>query len=300
MDPREELRDFLMSRRARITPEHAGVTAIGARRVAGLRREEVAMLAGVSPDYYTRLEKGKVANPSDSVLEAISRVLELDEAEHTHLLDLVRAGARRGPTAVRRRPGGPAPRPSLQWMVDAMTDAGAFVAGPFLDVVAMNHLARAIYAPMLEGAREERPNFARFAFLDPASRDLYPDWEGAARVAVAQLRLAAGRHPRSRALSALVGDLATRSAEFRTMWAAHEVRLHFAGTKHFDHPAVGPLELSYHSVELPSDPGHALTIYNAVPGSPSADALRLLSAWAATREADRPSDAGIPSGPSTA
>jgi transcriptional regulator with XRE-family HTH domain len=300
MDPREELRDFLMNRRARITPERAGIVAIGSRRVAGLRREEVAMLAGVSPDYYTRLEKGKVANPSDSVLEAISRVLELDEAEHTHLLDLVRAGARRGPTAVRRRPGGPAPRPSLQWMVDAMTDAGAFVVGPFLDVVAMNHLARAIYSPMLEGAREERPNFARFAFLDPASRDLYPDWEGAARVAVAQLRLAAGRHPRSRALSGLVGDLATRSAEFRTMWAAHEVRLHFAGTKHFAHPAVGPLELSYHSVELPSDPGHALTIYNAVPGSPSADALRLLSAWAATRETERPGDVGVRSGPSNA
>jgi transcriptional regulator with XRE-family HTH domain len=300
MDPREELRDLLMTRRARITPERAGLAAIGSRRVAGLRREEVAMLAGVSPDYYTRLEKGKVANPSDSVLEAVSRVLELDEAEHTHLLDLVRAGARRGPTVARRRPGGPAPRPSLQWMVDAMTDAGAFVVGPFLDVVAMNHLARAIYAPMLEGAVSERPNFARFAFLDPASRDLYPDWEGAARVAVAQLRLAAGRHPRSRALTSLVGDLATRSAEFRTMWAAHEVRLHFAGTKRFDHPAVGPLELSYHSVDLPSDPGHALTIYNAVPGSPSADALRLLSAWSATRTSEPLRDTDAPADPATA
>ena len=288
MDPLDQLRDFLMSRRARITPERAGIAAIGARRVAGLRREEVAMLAGMSTDYYTRLEKGKVANPSASVIEAVSRVLELDEAEHTHLLDLVRATGRRG-SGPRPRPGGPAPRPSLQWMVDAMTDAVAFVGSPFLDVVAMNHLARALYSPMLDGAGDARPNFARFAFLDPASRDLYPDWQGAARVAVAQLRLAAGRQPRSRALSALVGDLSTQSAEFRTLWAAHEVRLHFAGTKYFTHVAVGALELSYHSVELPSDPGHVLTIYNAVPGSPSADALRLLSAWGATRSlADAP------------
>jgi hypothetical protein len=284
MDPRDELRDFLLTRRGRITPERAGIASVGSRRVAGLRREEVAMLAGVSTDYYTRLEKGKVGNPSDSVLEAVSRVLELDQAEHTHLLDLVRAGGRPTGPMSRPRPGGPAPRPSLQWMVDAMSDAGAMVVGPFLDVVAMNHLARAIYSPMLDGGDEDRLNFARFAFLDPASRDLYPDWDGAARVAVAQLRLAAGKHPRSRVLSALVGELATQSPEFRTLWARHEVRLHFAGTKYFTHPAVGALELSYHTVELPSDPGHALTIYNAVPASPSADALRLLSVWAATRE----------------
>jgi hypothetical protein len=281
MDPRDELRDFLMTRRARLRPEQAGIVPLGRRRVAGLRREEVAMLAGVSTDYYTRLEKGKVDNPSESVLEAVSRALELDEAEHTHLLDLVVAGQRRS-AAPRVRPGGPAPRPSLQWMVDAMSDAAAFVVGPFLDVVAMNHLARALYSPMLTASDAGRPNFARFAFLDAAAHDLYPDWEGAARVATAQLRLALGRHPRSRALSALVGDLATRSPEFRTMWAAHEVRLHFAGTKQFAHPVVGAVELSYHSMELPSDPGSTLTVYNAVPGSPSADALRLLSAWAAT------------------
>jgi transcriptional regulator with XRE-family HTH domain len=283
MDPRNELRDFLMTRRARITPERAGIAALGARRVAGLRREEVAMLAGVSTDYYTRMEKGKVSSPSDSVLEAVSRALELDEAEHTHLVDLVRASGPGSRTASRRPPGGPATRPSLEWMVDAMSDAAAFVGSPFLDVVAMNHLARAVYSPMVEAAGDEKPNFARFAFLNPASRDLYPDWEGAARVAVAQLRLAAGRHPRSRTLSTLVGELATRSAEFRSMWAAHEVRLHFAGTKRFSHPAVGELEVSYRSMELPSDPGHTLTVYNAVPGSPSADSLRLLSSWAATR-----------------
>jgi DNA-binding XRE family transcriptional regulator len=293
MDPRDELRDFLLTRRARLTPARAGITSFGPRRVAGLRREEVAQLAGVSTDYYTRLEKGKVGNPSDSVLEAVSRVLELDQAEHTHLLDLVRAGARPSGPMSRPRPGGAAPRPSLQWMVDAMSDAAAMVVGPFLDVVAMNHLARALYAPMLDGAGDDRLNFARFAFLDPAAHDLYPDWDGAARVAVAQLRLAAGKHPRSRVLSALVGELATQSAEFRTLWARHEVRLHFAGTKSFDHPAVGALELSYHSVELPSDPGHTLTIYNAVPATPSADALRLLSAWGASREPG-PADAEQP------
>jgi len=167
-------------------------------------------------------------------------------------------------------------------MVDAMTDAAAFVGNPVLDVVAMNHLARALYSPMLDGPGAERPNFARFCFLHPASRDLYPNWDGAARVAVAQLRLAAGHTPRSRPLASLVGELATLSPEFRTLWAAHEVRLHHAGTKQFTHPAVGAIEVSYHSVELPSDPGHVLTIYNAVPGSPSQDALRLLSSWAAT------------------
>ncbi|NYD86579.1 helix-turn-helix domain-containing protein [Cellulomonas oligotrophica] len=285
MDPRDELRDLLISRRARLTPEQAGITSVGARRVPGLRREEVAMLAGVSTDYYTRLEKGKVGNPSESVLEAVSRALGLDEAEHTHLLDLVRAVTRSRPAAPRTRPGGPAPRPSLQWMVDAMTEAVAFVGSPFLDVVAMNHLARALYSPMLGSAGDRRPNFARFAFLDPAARDFYPDWDGAARVSVALLRMAAGQHPRSRALSGLVGELSTRSEDFRGLWAAHEVRLHHAGTKVFHHPVVGDVELSYHQLDLPSDPGHALTVYNAVPGTASADALRLLSAWAATRDA---------------
>ena len=290
MDPQAELRDFLMTRRARLTPERAGITSVGSRRVPGLRREEVAQLAGVSLDYYTRLEKGKTAHPSDSVLEAVSRVLQLDEAEHTHLLDLVRAGARRPGTTTRSRPGGPAPRPDLRWMVEAMTDAVAFVAGPTLDVVAANHLARAMYAPMFENA-DGRPNFARFCFLNRAARELYPDWDGAARVAVAQLRLALGRDPRSRAMATLVGELATCSEEFRTLWAVHEVRLHFAGTKRFHHPAVGPVEISYHSMDLPSDPGHRLTVYNAVPGTSSADALRLLSSWAATRaeaQADSP------------
>lgn len=284
MDPRDELRDFLLTRRARITPELAGVASYGVRRVPGLRREEVAMIAGVSTDYYTRLEKGKVTSPSDSVLDAVARVLQLDEAEHTHLHDLVRARSGRSGTTGHPRPGGPSPRPSLQWMVDAMTDAVALVGSPFLDVIALNRLGRAMFSPMLDTVSGGRANFARFAFLEPAARDLYPDWDGAARVCVAQLRMALGRHPRNRTLAALVGELSTQSDEFRTLWAAHEVRLHYAGTKSFTHPAVGTIELSYHSVELPSDPGHTLTIYNAVPGSPSADALRLLSSWGASRD----------------
>lgn len=296
MDTRDELRDFLMTRRARITPERAGLTSFGARRVPGLRREEVAMAAGVSTDYYARLEKGKVVNPSDSVLDAVSRVLELDEAEHTHLYDLVRATCRRTGAAARTRPGGPSPRPSLQWMVDSMTDAVALVGSPFLDVTAMNHLARAMFSPMLATVGDgERANFARFAFLEPASREFYADWDGVARTCVALLRMALGRHPHRRELQALVGELSTQSAEFRTLWAAHEVRLHHSGTKAFDHPEVGAVELSFHSVELPSDPGHVLTIYHAVPGTPSADALKLLASWAASQQQEQEAG-GVPGG----
>lgn len=298
MDTRDELRDFLMTRRARITPERAGVASHGVRRVPGLRREEVAMVAGVSTDYYARLEKGKVVNPSDSVLDAVSRVLELDEAEHIHLYDLVRATCRRTGAAARTRPGGPTPRPSLQWMVDSMTDAAALVGNPYLGITAMNHLGRAMFSPMLETAPEGRANFSRFAFLEPAARDFYADWESAARTCVALLRMALGRQPHQRELQALVGELSTHSAEFRTMWAAHEVRLHHSGTKAFNHPEVGLVELSYHSVELPSDPGHTLTIYNAVPGSASADALRLLSSWAASPDQGH-DGGGAPGGPAT-
>ena len=283
----EELRDFLMTRRARITPEQVGLVSHGTRRVPGLRREEVAMAAGVSTDYYARLEKGKVVNPSDSVLDAVSRVLDLDEAEHIHLYDLVRATCRRTGATARTRPGGPVPRPSLQWMVDSMTDAVAVVGNPYLGITAMNHLARAMFSPMLDTVTDGRANFSRFAFLEPTARDFYADWESAARTCVALLRMALGRQPHQRELQALVGELSTHSAEFRTMWAAHEVRLHHSGTKAFNHPEVGVVELMYHSVELPSDPGHTLTIYNAIPGTPSADALKLLSSWAASQTSEQ-------------
>jgi transcriptional regulator with XRE-family HTH domain len=246
--------------------------------VPGLRREEVAMLAGVSIDYYVRLEKGNVVGVSDEVLEAVARALQLNEAEREHLFDLARAARPRERKAPRRRTQ--QARPSVQWLLDSLVTAPAFVRNGRLDVVAINPLGRALYSPMFEGI--QTPNFARFCFLDPQSRALYPDWEGAADVAVAQLRMEAGRDPLNRGLSDLVGELATRCEEFRSRWAAHNVRLHHHGVKTFNHPAVGPIETAYNSMDLPADPGLVLTVYNAEPGSPSDDALRLLASWAAT------------------
>jgi transcriptional regulator with XRE-family HTH domain len=280
MDSRSEIREFLATRRAKITPDKAGIPLYGGRRrVPGLRREEVAMLAGVSTDYYVRLEKGNVAGVSDEVLDAVARALQLDEAERAHLFDLARA-VRPGRTRVARRRQAQV-RPSMQWLLDSLSTAPAFVANARLDVLAINDIGRVFYSPMFEDATEPA-NFARFGFLNPRSRELYPDWDGAANVAVAQLRMAAGRDPLNRDLSDLVGELATRSEEFRTRWAAHNVRLHRAGVKQFTHPVVGAVELAYNTMELPADPGLALTVYTAEPGSPSEDALRLLASWAAT------------------
>lgn len=282
MDSRSEIREFLATRRAKITPDQAGIPLYGGgrRRVPGLRREEVATLAGVSTDYYVRLEKGNVAGVSDEVLDAVARALQLDEAERAHLFDLARAARPARARVARHRSPGHA-RPSVQWMLDALTGAPAFIASRRLDVVAINQLGRAFYSPMFDSG-DEPANFARFCFLNPRSHELYPDWDGAANVTVAQLRMAAGRDPGDRAMHDLIGELATRSEEFRTRWAAHNVRLHYAGIKTFTHPAVGAIEVAYNSMELPADPGLVLTIYTAEPGSPSQDALRLLASWAAT------------------
>jgi transcriptional regulator with XRE-family HTH domain len=280
MDSRSEIREFLATRRAKVTPDQAGIPRYGGRRrVPGLRREEVAMLAGVSPDYYVRLEKGNIVGVSDEVLDAVARALQLGEAERVHLFDLARAARPRARTAPRRRPQ--QARPSVQWLLDSLVTAPAFVRNGRLDVVAINEIGRALFSPLFEGG-EQLPNFARFCFLDPRSRVLYPDWEGAADVAVAQLRMEAGRDPLDRGLSDLVGELATRCEEFRSRWAAHNVRLHHHGVKTFDHPAVGPVEAAYNSMDLPGDPGLVLTVYTAEPGSPSDDALRLLASWGAT------------------
>jgi transcriptional regulator with XRE-family HTH domain len=281
MDTRDDVREFLVSRRARITPGQAGLPSFGGtRRVAGLRREEVAMLAGISPDYYTRLERGNLSGVSDSVLDAIARALRLDEAERSHLYDLARA-ANTGPR-VRRRPAKQQQvRPAVRHLLDAMADVPAFVRNSRLDIVAINRLGAALYAPLFDSPR--RPvNLARFCFLDAGSHDLYPDWDGAANITVAVLRTEAGRDPYDKALSDLVGELATRSDEFRTRWAAHNVRLHQTGVKHLQHPIVGRIDLDFEAMPLPADPGLTLTAYSAEPGSPAADALRLLASWAAT------------------
>ncbi len=283
MDTQDAVREFLASRRARITPEEAGLPSFGGiRRVAGLRRAEVAMIAGVSPDYYTRLERGKLSGVSDSVLDAIARALQLDDAERSHLHDLARAANTTPP--VRRRPAKQQIRPGVQSLLDAMTDAPAFVRNGRLDLLAANRLSQALYSPAFAGAA--RPvNLARFCFLDPAADELYPDRDEAANTTVALLRTEAGRDPYDKALSDLVGELATRSDDFRVRWAAHNVRLHHTGVKRFQHPVVGRLDLAFEAMPLPADPGLTLTAYSAPAGTPTSDALRLLASWAATATA---------------
>jgi transcriptional regulator with XRE-family HTH domain len=284
VDTRSEIRDFLSSRRAKITPEHAGLVSYGPRRVPGLRREEVAVLAGVSVPYYTRIERGDMNGVSDSVLEALARALQLDEAERAHLFDLARAVR---PTSPRRRRRAPRRRvrPSIQHVLDGLTGAAAFVHNARLDNLAANQLGYALYSDMFSRASGSGPvNSARYVFLDPGAGDFYVDWERAASDVVAVLRSAAGRDPYDRGLSDLVGELSTQSAEFRTRWAAHNVRFHDTGTKDFHHPGVGDLSLTYNRMELAADPGLAITIWTAEPGSKSAEALSLLGSWAATPE----------------
>jgi transcriptional regulator with XRE-family HTH domain len=281
MDHRSEIRDFLTTRRARITPEQAGLPAYGtSRRVPGLRREEAAMLAGVSVDYYTRLERGNLSGVSDSVLESLARAFRLDDAEREHLYDLARQ-ADTGPRSARRSPRRTTAtvRPAVQHLLDAMTGAPAYVRNGRLDILAANHLARAVFAPVF---REGRPNLARFIYLDPASRDFYRDWEQLAEDIVALLRGEAGRNPYDRHLTDLIGELSTRSDRFRAWWAAHNVRLHRAGIKRLHHPLVGDLTLAYESMELAADHNLRLNAYSAEPGSPDQDALNLIASWAAT------------------
>jgi transcriptional regulator with XRE-family HTH domain len=286
MDARSEINEFLTSRRARITPEHAGLVSYGSRRVPGLRREEVAVLAGVSVPYYTRIERGELGGVSDSVLEALARALQLDEAERAHLFDLARALNPMSRPRRRRAVKRPV-RPSVQYLLDALAGAPAFVHNSRLDNLAANQLGYAFYCDMFAKAAGPAPvNSARYVFLDPGARDFYSDWNRAASDVVAILRSAAGRDPYDRDLSDLVGELSTQSDEFRTRWAAHNVRFHNTGTKDFHHPVVGDLTLTYNRIELPADPGLMIMTYVAEPASKSAEALGLLGSWAATNQAD--------------
>ncbi|WP_435172847.1 helix-turn-helix transcriptional regulator [Gordonia hongkongensis] len=298
MDNRAEVREFLMSRRAKITPETAGLPAGGNRRVPGLRRSEVATLAGVSVEYYSRLERGTIAGASSSVLESLARALQLDDTERAHLLDLARAadGIPASGRPRRRSAKATASRHSLTWALAAITDAAAFVRDPHQDLLATNALGRAFYSPVIgDGGRAfyspvigdggRTPNLARFQFLDPASRDFYPDWDLFAEMCVAIMRAEAGRDPHDKALQDLVGELSTRSDTFRTFWAAHDVRTHGTGTKRFHHPVVGELTLAYEELAVTADPGAVLYIYTAEPGSPSAERLRLLASYAASEVA---------------
>jgi len=280
-DHRAEVREFLSSRRARITPAQAGLPAYGGnRRVKGLRREEVAMLAGVSVDYYVRMERGNLSGASESVLDALARALQLDEAERDHLFDLAKAAE---PGRHRRTTPPATVRPAVQQVLDAIADAPAWVRNGRHDILAMNRLGRALYAPVLADPR--RPaNTTRFVYLDPAAREFFVDWDRIANDAAAMLRLEAGRSPHDRKLIELVGELSTQSEIFRKRWASHDVQFHRSGRKRLRHPVVGQLDLNFESMELPSEPGLTLNVYTAAAGSPAADGLRMLASWAATQD----------------
>lgn len=283
VDNRNEIREFLTSRRARITPQQAGLPVYGGnRRVSGLRREEVAMLAGVSIDYYTRLERGALGGVSEGVLDALADALQFDDAERAHLFDLAR-NAGTSPGRTRRRPSQSQVRPTVLRVLETMT-APAFVRNSRTDILAANELGRAVYSPMFDGFRRPPVNTARFTFFDPRARDFFGEWERAARDVVSTLRSEAGRNPHDKALTDLIGELCTRSEEFRVWWAAHNVRRHRSGTKHLRHPIVGDLYLNYELMELPADDGLAIVTYSAERGSASQQALDLLASWVATGE----------------
>jgi len=280
VETRKEISEFLTSRRGRITPEQAGLTSYGSRRVPGLRREEVAVLAGVSVPYYTRLERGDMSGTSEGVLEALAQALQLDDAERAHLFDLARAAQPAGGRPRRRRPK-PRIRPEVQWTLDAITRAAAYVGNDRLDILAANHLGRALFSDVYAMASEP-PNHARFVFLDARAEAFYPDWDRAARETAAILRSAAGRDPQNRDLSDLVGELATQSEAFRTHWAAHNVRFHATAVKNVNHPVVGEMSLNFNRLDIAADHGLTLFTYVAEPGSRSEEALTLLGSWAAT------------------
>jgi transcriptional regulator with XRE-family HTH domain len=283
MDNRAQVREFLTSRRERISPAQAGLPAYGGanRRVKGLRREEVALLAGVSIDYYVRMERGNLTGASDAVLDGIASALQLDEAEHAHLFDLARAAQPAPPRQRRAKTSGVTD--GIQQILDAITDAPAWVRNARHDLLAANRLARALYAPVLADPRRPANN-ARFVYLDPAAREFFADWERAADDIAAMLRSEAGSNPRDKHLVELIGELSTRSEEFRTRWAAHNVRFHRTGHKTLRHPVTGTLDLDFEAMEFPAHPGLTLLIYTAAAGTPTADSLKMLASWAATAE----------------
>ncbi|MEU2612591.1 helix-turn-helix transcriptional regulator [Micromonospora sp. NPDC007271] len=279
MDHRAEVADFLRSRRDRITPDQAGVIGGGRRRVPGLRREEVAMLTGVSVEYYARMERGDLAGVSVEVLDALARALQLDEAEYDHLTDLAHAAG--PPLPRRKRSTGQSVTPTLQRFLDAVTGAPMWVRDRRMDFVATNSLGRALYAPMLEDPAN-RGNTARFTFLNPAARIFFPDWEQNADNIVATLRIYAGQNPLDKKLTGLIGELVSRSDTFRHRWSKHNVRHHRSGIKRIHHPAVGDLEFSYQAMDLPANPEWFMFAYTAESGSPTEERLKLLGSLAAT------------------
>lgn len=292
MNNRDDLSAFLVSRRAKLSPEQVGLPDFGGRRrVPGLRREEVALIAGMSSEYYKRLERGNATGVSEAVIDGVSRALQLDDAEHSHLYDLIRA-ANAGAHPQRRSAARKSQLTvSMQQTIDAMSTVPVFVQNSRLDAVATNRLGRALFSAMFDDARPP-VNAARFVFLDPRAQTFYRDWEGNTRQIVAILRAEAGRSPHDRQLSDLIGQLSTRSDLFRKLWGAHDVREHRTGIKSIHHPVVGDLDLTYQGMDLVSDHGLQMLVFSAEPGSASHEGLQLLSNWAATlrptiRKADR-------------
>ncbi|MEV0707980.1 helix-turn-helix domain-containing protein [Nocardia aurea] len=276
---RTAVRDFLSTRRDRVSPSDVGLPETGTRRrVKGLRREEVALLAGVSPQYYIRLERGRATGPSPSVVAAIAAVLRLDDDERTHLDRLLAALTPEGRKRPRTAPTATI-SPGVQVLLDSIIHLPAVVVNGRLDLLAANDLGRALYAGMLD---TDNPvdNSARFVFLDePAARDLFPEWERVAADTVSILRIEAGRHPDDPELIALIGQLSTRSREFRTRWATNDVKTHRAGTKAFRHPLIGTLTLPYENLTIDAATDQVMTVYTPQPGSPEHDAIRLLASW---------------------
>jgi transcriptional regulator with XRE-family HTH domain len=276
MSERNELGEFLRSCRANVTPDTVGLhlTAPG-RRVRGLRREEVAQLAGVSVDYYTRLEQGRHSRPSASVIDALARALHLDHASHAHLVDLAQAQDH-----APERPQVQRVRQAVHQLLDSLADQPAFILGRRTDVLAANTLARALITDWQTLPARQR-NYTRWIFLDPAARELHLDWDTVAADVVGTLRLDAGRHPDDPLLNQLVGELTIKSPHFRSWWNDHRVHQRTHGTKRLHHPTVGPITIHYEALTLPGDNDQTLFVYTTEPGTTSQENLRLLASWKA-------------------
>ncbi|ROP66495.1 helix-turn-helix protein [Curtobacterium sp. ZW137] len=286
MDTGTEASDFLRTRRARISPEAVGLTASATgRRVKGLRREEVATLAGVSAEYYNRMERGKLAGVSESVLYAVARALQLDESEEQHLFDLAHsANAAHALTrpAPKRTPARFRASNRVQRILDGMTELPAYARNGRTDIIAMNPLGAALMPGLVPNGKEQA-NIARYLFLDPSSQEFYDDWERVARDMVAAFRIEAGRTPFDRSLTDLIGELSTRSNPFRTWWASHNVRLHTSATKTLHNPTVGEVEVTGEALTLASEPDITIITYVTEPASVSEERLRVLASWAASK-----------------
>lgn len=279
MDHKKDVSGFLRSRRDRISPEQAGIIGGGRRRVPGLRREELALLTGVSVEYYARMERGDLRGVSLEVLDALARALQLDDAETDHLAALAKASGPTAPRHLRNPPHEHTVKPALQHFLDAVTGAPMWVRDTRLDFVAANPLGRALYAPLLDDPANQG-NTARFTFFSPASRAFFPDWERNADHIVATLRTYAGQNPHDKKLTDLIGELVTRSDAFRNRWSKHDVRHHRAGLKHIRHPVVGDLELNYQAMEFPANPDWFMFAFTAAPGSPTEERLKMLASIA--------------------